>query len=331
MNTLKNISEAPTPKPIAYNVVSTFPECVCAKNAEVIGFDIPDKYTPEADPGYQLRKPILSDVIAWWLIGCKSEGLFLTGPSGAGKSSIIREICARLNLPMQHMVGHNRLEFPEMVSQIHLVNGQTRVLLGPLAKAMKYGHVFLLDEIDLIDPSTNAALNEVLQGSPLTIPETGEVIRPHATFRFIATGNTHGGQDRTGLYHGTVGQNMAFMDRFFVVQVGYPPAEIEIEILRNAVPGVPDEILDKMVQVANHVRDAFMGVNQEADACDITFSTRTLIRWLRYAAYYKHMGTAAMGGKTSFAYALDRALLNRASEEAKAFISGVVQRVFGGV
>jgi len=205
MNTLKNISEAPTPKPIVYNVVNTFPGCVSAsKSAELMGFDIPDRYTPEGDPGYQFRKPILSDVTAWWLIGCKSEGLFLTGPSGSGKSSIIREICARLNLPMQHMVGHNRLEFPEMVSQIHLVSGQTRVLLGPLAKAMKYGHVFLLDEVDLIDPSTNAALNEVLQGNALTIPETGEVIRPHATFRFIATGNTHGGQDRTGVYQGTL-------------------------------------------------------------------------------------------------------------------------------
>ena len=72
---------------------------------------------------------------------------------------------------------------------------------GPLALAMRHGGLFLLDEFDLLDPSTAAGLNSILDGSPLCIPENGgEIIEPHEMFRFVATANTNGGSDETGLY-----------------------------------------------------------------------------------------------------------------------------------
>jgi len=322
VNTTPKTPAASAPKMIPYNVAKTFG--FGPVNAEIGGFDKPSRFSPAVDANYELRKDLMMDILAWWLIG-DGEGLYLTGPSGSGKSSLIRQICGMLNLPLQHMVGHNRLEFPEMVTTVHIVNGNTVVSYGPLARAMKYGHVFLLDEIDLIDPSTNAALNEIIQGRPLTIPETGEVIVPHPLFKFIATGNTRGSNDSLGVYQGTTGQNMAFMDRFWVVEVGYAEKEVELKILQQIV-NAPQNVLEKMIEVANAVRDAFMGNSQDGAACEITFSTRTLVRWAKGAAYFKPL---AKQGKNPMLYSLDLALCNRATKETRAFIQGMVTRVFG--
>lgn len=71
---------------------------------------------------------------------------------------------------------------------------------GPLALAMQYGAILLLNEIDLTSPEIAAGLNSVLDGSLLYIAENGgEIIPPHPMFRFVATKNTNDGGDNTGL------------------------------------------------------------------------------------------------------------------------------------
>ena len=63
---------------------------------------------------------------------------------------------------------------------------------------------------------------------PLSNPQTGETVRPHGKFRLVATGNSAGGGDRSGLYPGVLRQNLALLDRFRLMEVGYPePAERE--------------------------------------------------------------------------------------------------------
>lgn len=320
-----------TNKPVEkmFNIVQTFgKESVSAHSkAEVAGQDRPGMFTPDIDPDYVFRKELMTDVMAWWQIG-DGEPLFLSGPSGSGKSSLVRQIAARLNLNVQHMVGHGRLEFPEMVTTMHIINGNTKIHPGPLALAMMYGMIFLYDEADLVAESTNAALNEVLQGRPLIIPETGQIIKPHPRFRFIATGNSHGGRDDTGLYQGIVQQNMAFMERFWHLKVEYPTPEVELGVLKRAFPTTPEALLKAMIDVANDVRAAFMGVSQGGEACEVTLSTRTLKRWAKVGAYYAPFATQ---GISPYEHALERVLLNRATPETAQFIRGLVQRTFGGV
>lgn len=69
---------------------------------------------------------------------------------------------------------------------------------GPLALAMKFGGLFLCNEMDLLEPSTAAGLNGILDGQPLCIPENGgELVVPHPMFRFAATANSNGDSDET--------------------------------------------------------------------------------------------------------------------------------------
>jgi cobaltochelatase CobS len=258
-----------------------------------------------------------------------TEPLYVFGPQGSGKSSLIKQLSARLNYPVFEVTGHNRLEFPELVGHLTVKDGQMSFQYGPLSLAMKYGGLFLLNEIDLLDPSTAAGFNSVLDGSPLCVPENGgELITPHPMFRFAATANTNGNSDETGLYQGTLRQNSAFMDRFWLCEIGYPQPVMEENLLAKIAPELPSALRSKMVEYAGEVRRLFMGSTEDKrqDAVlEVTFSTRTLIRWARLSVKFLPL---AGQGISPINHALDRALAFRASSESRAFLRELSQRIF---
>lgn len=310
-----------------YSIAETF-NIPVPKHLTVKGWDAPSPATPPVDPNYVFRTEILRDVLAWLTIGGK-EGLFLTGPTGCGKSSVIVQVAARLNIPTYRVTAHARMEFPELVGQFVLVKGDTVFSYGPLAKAMKHGGIFLLDEIDMLDPAAAVGLNGIVEGAPLTIPENGgEIVYPHPEFRFVATGNTKGSGDISGNYSGTLKQNLAFLDRFWVVAVNYPPEEVEMDILRRTRL-VPEDTIPKFVRCASEIRNMFLGTRND-DPWDetrisITLSTRGLVRWATLTSFFAGLANA---GEKPLYYALDRTILFRAQPHEREAIKEIVQRVF---
>lgn len=296
----------------------------------VDAYSEPCHFTPKMDPNYQFRQEILSDILAWWGVGAKlKDGLYLTGPTGSGKSSVICQLAARLNLPVQRMTAHSRLEMPDMVGQHIIIDGDLVWQDGPLTIALREGHIFLLDEFDLLDPGTAAGLNGIVEGAPLVLAQNGgEVVHQHPDFRFVATGNTNGGGDRLGVFQGTLQQNAALMDRTWVVEVLYPTKEQEMAILEAVVPEVKSEIRSTVIDIANEIRGMFMGSDGSPGAIEVTMSTRTLIRWTYLSWFFQNK---ILQGINPYDYALDRALANRASPETKVALHEIVQRHFGDI
>jgi cobaltochelatase CobS len=184
--------------------------------------------------------------------------------------------------------------------------------------------MLILNESDLVDPAELAGLNDIIEGQPLVIPENGgEVIRPHPMFRVFATGNSAGGGDGSGLYQGVLRQNLAFMDRFRVVYVGYPEPDVENQVIRQAVPSVNDTIIKNMITVAGDIRRLFMGDGTgDEPELTLTMSTRTLVRWASLSRTFK-------GAPNVFEYALDQALTARAEPEQREAIHRIAAGVFG--
>ncbi|MBN2907321.1 MAG: CbbQ/NirQ/NorQ C-terminal domain-containing protein, partial [Rhodobacteraceae bacterium] len=181
----------------------------------------------------------------------------------------------------------------------------------------------VLNEIDLMDPAELTGLNDIVEGQPLAIPQNGgQIIQPHPKFRLIATGNSAGGGDQSGLYQGVLRQNLAFLDRFRLMDVGYPTPEEEWKILERAAPAIPGAILDKMIQVANEVRRLFVGGQDGAPELTVTLSTRTLVRWA-------HLLTTFKGAPNALEYGLTRALTARAEPEQREAIHRIAADVFG--
>ncbi|MBK1736271.1 hypothetical protein CKO15_13580 [Halorhodospira abdelmalekii] len=125
-----------------------------------------------------------------------------------------------------------------------------------------------------------------------------------------------------GLYQGVLRQNLAFMDRFRVIQVDYPDAEVEWEMVQAAVPSLPEEIVAKMLTVAHEVRRLFVGEERGAAQLTVTMSTRTLVRWGLLVTTFK-------GAPNVFEYALTQALTARAEPEQREAIHQIAADVFG--
>ena len=271
---------------------------------------------------YVFRREPLRDVLAF-LGDAQGDGLFVTGPTGSGKTSLILQVAARLNWPVHAVTCHGRMELTDLIGQFTLVEGSMAFVHGPLAQAIRDGHILILNEVDLMDPSELAGLNDCLEGQSLVIPQNGgEVIVPHPRFRMVATGNSAGTGDQSGLYQGVLRQNLAWMDRFRLIEIGYPEKDLEMALLERRFPAIPSPIREKMIRVAHEVRVLFLGGVDGMGMLSVTLSTRGLIRWASLTVAFK-------GAPNALEYALDRALTLRAEPEQRIAIHRIAADVFG--
>ena len=329
--------------------MSDFYQCVFAKDVFQNVYDENGKYdlnpqtkllafadrdnpaVPAAHENYCFRKDILSDVLSF-LMRPNGDALYVSGPTGSGKTSIVTEAAARLNWPVQQLTLNSRFEFSELKGQFTVASvreggpAEMRFMHGPLATAMKYGHILLLNEIDLADPGELSGLNDVLEGRPLVIAENkGEIIKPHPMFRVVVTGNSFGSGDPTGLYQGVVQQNVAALDRYRFLYVGYPDEAIESALLEKEMPEAAPEVRKLMIKLASEVRTLFLGEDGlGSGALSATMSTRCLVRWARLSRDFRYE-------KHPLKEALKRALLLRLEPAEAATINNLATAIFGAV
>jgi cobaltochelatase CobS len=305
---------------MTFNVATTF-GIQAPKSLTIDGFADPQHPLIPRVTDYVFRSG-LSAILAF-LRDSGGDALLLTGPTGSGKTSLICQIAARLNWPVHSVTCHGRLELSDLIGQFVLHNGSTTFVHGALAVAMREGHLLILNEIDLMEPSELAGLNDVIEGQPLLIAANGgEIIYPRPKFRIVATGNSAGAGDTSGLYQGVLRQNLAFLDRFRVLTVGYLDADTELGILMVKVPSLPREVGTKMILVANEIRRLFMGESDAHAELTLTLSTRTLVRWAQLALTFR-------GAPQPIAYALEHALTARADPEQREAIHRIAADVLG--
>lgn len=232
---------------------------------------------PDADPFYSPDVTAALLVLSGWE---KQERTMIYGLPGTGKSSLIRYLCALVSRPFIRVNFAEDIESSAFLGGLVVEGGATVYKLGALAEAVKYGAVFLADEWDTAPPGVTMSCQWLLEdGGKLFLrdmPGTNEdrTLTPHDNFRFVATGNTSGQGDDSGMFGGTTPQNSATLDRFTTsFRMEYLPAEQEAKMIKDRT-GISKAEAQKMVKVAALVRKAV-----ESGSLSMTMSPRTLISW----------------------------------------------------
>lgn len=208
----------------------------------------------------------------------KSEQFFPTfvcGMSGNGKTIMIIQAAKRLGREIVRVQINQETDEDDLIGGLRLVNGETVFQKGPVIQAMEAGKILLLDECDR---GTNKllALQGILEGEPVLIKKTGEIVEAKEGFNIFATANTKGQGSLDGRYSAASILDEAFLERFAItLEQPYPSAEIEREILLNHAKKYEVkehvDVANDLTKWASHIRESF-----ENESIEDTISTRRL-------------------------------------------------------
>ena len=204
--------------------------------------------------------------------------IYISGLSGNGKTFMVEQACAKLGKEFIRVQINPETDEDDLIGGFRLVNGETVFSKGPVLKAMENGAILLLDEIDR---ATNKimCLQGILEGKPVLVKKTGEVVEPAPGFNIIATANTKGKGSEDGRFTAASIIDEAFLERFTIsIDQQYPSAAIEKKIVTKHFEkfGVDinddiEEFTSKLIDWADIIRKTFYD-----DGVDEVISTRRL-------------------------------------------------------
>jgi hypothetical protein len=199
---------------------------------------------------------------------------YISGLSGNGKTFMVEQACAKVGKEFIRVQINPETDEDDLLGGFRLINGETVFSKGPVLKAMENGAILLLDEIDR---ATNKimCLQGILEGKPVLVKKTGEVIEPANGFNVIATANTKGKGSDDGRFTAASIIDDAFLERFTIsVDQKFPGVGIEKKIVIKHMEKfnyVDEDFAEKLVLWADIIRKTFYD-----DGVDEVISTRRL-------------------------------------------------------
>lgn len=282
--------------------------------------DIPEQvrmFIPTVNPAYHVQKEAAVILLRALQDGDK---VLVTGPTGSGKSSLLAHLCALTNRPMVRLNMSGDVESSVIFGMLTVSGGATVWKDGAATEAVRYGAVLVNDEWDVTPPEIMFGYQWLMEDKgKLYLKEmpgdaSEKMIAPHPNFRFVCLGNTLGQGDSTGKFAGTNVQNSATLDRFqTTVHLSYLDKAHEVQILLNAVPKIGKKVADKIVSVAQLIRQGY-----EQGQLALTMSPRTIINFATKAHAWGDVHQAFL-----IAYG------NKLDEHERGAAVAILKKVFG--
>ncbi|MGZ4166044.1 MAG: AAA family ATPase [Solirubrobacteraceae bacterium] len=214
-----------------------------------------------AGQGYLADRPL---AMAVHLAVVLEQPLLLEGEAGVGKTEVARALSSAIGAKLIRLQCHEGIDLHHAVydwdysrqllalraAESGVDEGelfsQRFLLRRPLLEALEHDPsepvVLLIDEIDRADDEFEAFLLEFLSDFAVTIPELGTITaqrRPIVLLTSNRTRELHDALKRRCLYH----------------WIDYPTPEREREIVEARLPGVPEEVAERVVEAVSRLRE----------------------------------------------------------------------------
>lgn len=170
--------------------------------------------------------------------------VLLQGPTSSGKTRMIEYLAKISGNRYLRINNHEHTDLQEYLgTYISGSAGSLQFKDGVLVRALREGSWIVLDELNLAPTDVLEALNRLLDDNrELLIPETQQIVRPHANFMLFAT------QNPPGMYGGRKMLSRAFRNRFLELHFDDIPEE-ELETILRERCTIPPSFCTRIVTV----------------------------------------------------------------------------------
>jgi len=250
---------------------------------------------PKFEEGYKFPARIVKSLL---LTLHQRHNALMVGPTGVGKTMVGAMLASQCNLPYTRVNLDGDMGRPELIGYLGLPDPNDPNDDGykspALVRAIQRAGVVCFVEWDASRPEASIAIQPLLEDSNpgLLLIERDQFVQKHKDCVIIATANTRGMGDETGLYAGTQNQNFAQLNRFHLV-LEFPPlsADNVDAILKAQLYGDPpkplqDEARVALVKFYDLVLSAYT-----ANELTAPLSIRAI---MHLALYFRYLGTNAL-------------------------------------
>lgn len=257
--------------------------------AELAGYSGTENHPmlPVKVPGYRISREHMNVLTYVWqremlrLDSDPRRGVWFGGPKGCGKTTLVEQFFTRLGVPVVSITCNRKIPLSDLISKmVPDGEGGWMEVPGVLAIAMEEGYPVVFNEPSKMDPADLVAMHDIIDRG-LLVKDDGTVLRAARGFLVFATDNTMGHGDFTGAYAGANTMDQATMSRFLKCEVDYPSPKEELLILKRRNPDAHEDVLEKLVDFANAIREPVRKGN-----ATVTMGTRELIDFAECALYF---------------------------------------------
>lgn len=256
---------------------------------------VPDIEFYDVPQHVRLLEVLLQD----FLIG---NHLLLVGNQGVGKNKIADRLLQLMNRPREYIQLHRDTTVQSLTTQPSVVDGIVVYEDSPLVKAVRMGHVLVVDEADKAPTHVTCILKTFVENGEMILSDgrkifpsnadqtqvesqSPEAIYTHPDFRMIVLANRPGFPFLGNDFYASLG------DLFSCHSVDNPSTDSEIYLLQQYGPNVNEKTLRKLV-------NAFAELRAMADIGQLNYpySTREVVNIVKHLEMYPNESEAEVIG-----------------------------------
>ncbi|XP_027245876.1 von Willebrand factor A domain-containing protein 8 isoform X2 [Cricetulus griseus] len=236
---------------------------------------------------------VMEDMLKDFVLG---EHLLLVGNQGVGKNKIMDRFLHLLNRPREYIQLHRDTTVQTLTLQPSVKDGLIVYEDSPLVKAVKMGHILVVDEADKAPTNVTCILKTLVENGEMILADGRRIVAHaanvdgrenviviHPDFRMVVLANRPGFPFLGNDFFGTLG------DIFSCHAIDNPKPHSELEMLKQYGPNVPEAILQKLVAAFGELRNlADQGI------INYPYSTREVVNIVKHLQKFPTEGLASV-------------------------------------